>query len=864
MMFYSSTQARQLYEYSEARPAEEIDDKLNFVGCISSSLIITIPDEKQSEQFEFVLDFFNSEVLKNNENPTSSSFLSTVFHRKATHILLQAIMEEENKVLVLAKAYFYYLDLENLGPIIEGDLVIQGVVLDDSIGPALCTVSAITANSTDYQELQAIYPSRMILTPGEDESDLTKFLVPIHLDNERITHGLQILIYIHDRSALNYEDDSEEENVFAPQNRDMLILACSFSPSVTAASIGAISGEEQLIQDINGTSTVNNDNNPYFEESDAERLILRNVKIATDFDDVISLQQEGYHLICSQLDSNGRIMIDQDHMWKFHVLGEYGDAKEPGVEDIQWIKCLKSLGTLPSLPFYHIMHDYDLSRAEDDYSVYLGVKIGLNAKYKKLIMLAADDEVILENYVASISGNFRIAPDSVDKNLAGYCGLLLLDDEAMLKADVNASPHHIGATMGSMGSPASSYRRNGDIDGVHSDEEDGEDDFYQNEEEIFRSLQLQHEELENEKRLLLSHNADLQKRAVILYNREKMLQGSSTAAAGSSMGMRNTTNTDPNHVDSAGGGNEGPDSLPPNLEKEKQYQDTLQLIIEERKKLNKQLKEFDQLALDLQTRLDDKEYKANSIASSFKQFKKEILGKAENTRTGHAIPKQVIQQIEVSESKHEEDLEKIRLRHISLKTLQKKLEKTLRAREQLAEGLHMIDFEQLKIENQTLNEKIEEKNEELTKLKRKKTTTVQILTHIREKLIFVEQSNRALQTQLINLDNAITQLRNSVTIQKLARDELKVENKEYKAKQGFATSDLLLLDYEKRKSGSEELKMTIQELKNRYEILLKQVQSTASFTQPNSLSSSTLRAPLPLANSGNGNATMGLKNSKRL
>ena len=41
----------------------------------------------------------------------------------------------------------------------------------------------------------------------------------------------------------------------------------------------------------------------------------------------------------------------------------------------------------------------------------------------------------------------------------------------------------------------------------------------------------------------------------------------------------------------------------------------------------------------------------------------------------------------------------------------------------------MIDFEQLKIENQTLNEKIEERNEDLSKLKRKKTTTVQGLSY---------------------------------------------------------------------------------------------------------------------------------------
>ena len=46
-------------------------------------------------------------------------------------------------------------------------------------------------------------------------------------------------------------------------------------------------------------------------------------------------------------------------------------------------------------------------------------------------------------------------------------------------------------------------------------------------------------------------------------------------------------------------------------------------------------------------------------------------------------------------------------------------------------GLHLIDFEQLKIENQTLNEKIEERNEELLKLRKKTTTTVQVPTRLK-------------------------------------------------------------------------------------------------------------------------------------
>lgn len=76
----------------------------------------------------------------------------------------------------------------------------------------------------------------------------------------------------------------------------------------------------------------------------------------------------------------------------------------------------------------------------------------------------------------------------------------------------------------------------------------------------------------------------------------------------------------------------------------------------------------------------------------------------------------------------------------------------------------MIDFEQLKIENQTYSEKIEERNEvnqqnlsahffiiiilqELMKLRKKISTTVQILSHIKEKLNFVsEQRVQAAKT----------------------------------------------------------------------------------------------------------------------
>lgn len=212
---------------------------------------------------------------------------------------------------------------------------------------------------------------------------------------------------------------------------------------------------------------------------------------------------------------------------------------------------------------------------------------------------------------------------------------------------------------------------------------------------------------------------------------------------------------------------------------------------------------------------------------------REILSKSENSRTGHHIAKQQIEAIEGAELKREEDLEKVRLRNIGLRNLQKKLENTLRAREKLADDLHYIDFEQLKIENQTLNEKIEERNEELAKLKRKKTTTVQVLTHIREKLRFTENSNRVLREKVNSIDQVITKLRNIVTSYKLERDSIRLENKELRAKQGFATSDLLLMDYENQKHQSDVLIAEITELKNRYEILNRQAKLGMSMSGSN-------------------------------
>ena len=84
--------------------------------------------------------------------------------------------------------------------------------------------------------------------------------------------------------------------------------------------------------------------------------------------------------------------------------------------------------------------------------------------------------------------------------------------------------------------------------------------------------------------------------------------------------------------------------------------------------------------------------------------------------------------------------------------------------EQLAEGLHMIDFEQLKINNVDLNEKIEERNEDILKLRKKVTATVEVLTHVKEKLQFLQAENLEKKAQLRALEEVVAKVRGGVLL----------------------------------------------------------------------------------------------------
>ena len=205
---------------------------------------------------------------------------------------------------------------------------------------------------------------------------------------------------------------------------------------------------------------------------------------------------------------------------------------------------------------------------------------------------------------------------------------------------------------------------------------------------------------------------------------------------------------------------------------EHKYLNTLANVHQVRINLKETQDRYNKMASELQAKLNEKQAKSHEIEQQFKELKRSVAQNAVFSRTGKKIPKKQLDEWEDQESLKDQEVHQYRLQNIALRNKLANKEKVLKKKEQLADGLHLIDFEQLKIENQTLNEKIEERNEELHKLRKKITQTVVILSHTREKLQYVNEQNRIQEIQLIELNEQLNNEKNDQSKLKKNRDKL--------------------------------------------------------------------------------------------
>ncbi|OCT96698.1 coiled-coil domain-containing protein 96 [Xenopus laevis] len=226
-----------------------------------------------------------------------------------------------------------------------------------------------------------------------------------------------------------------------------------------------------------------------------------------------------------------------------------------------------------------------------------------------------------------------------------------------------------------------------------------------------------------------------------------------------------------------------------------------------------QIEELSAQCLEVVSRVD-KEW------TSFQEHKKSIAVLAyKKSGAGKHVSSAFIEtlaQLQGKEDRKEKEVTQVHLENIKLKNQIYQFQSALRSKEELAEGLHLIDFEQLKIENQTYNEKIEERNEELLKLRKKITSTVHTLTHVKEKLQFMQAENQEKKDQLMEVEAILANKRDILTKTKQARDSLRRDNLKLKQQSGLLDNKLLLKDFEDKVDATEVMSQKLESLKRRH------------------------------------------------
>eukprot|EP00118_Oscarella_pearsei_P005625 m.25896 g.25896 ORF g.25896 m.25896 type:complete len:321 (+) comp29006_c0_seq1:527-1489(+) len=125
--------------------------------------------------------------------------------------------------------------------------------------------------------------------------------------------------------------------------------------------------------------------------------------------------------------------------------------------------------------------------------------------------------------------------------------------------------------------------------------------------------------------------------------------------------------------------------------------------------------------------LEEADIRLAEIKKASYEFERDIVRGALNQRTGQVTAERVARYIEDKLRSRDALIEKLRLKNSTLKVQKKKLQLQLKQKEEMGEVLHEVDFRQLQIENKQYQSKIEERNQELLRLKLKAGNTQQVL-----------------------------------------------------------------------------------------------------------------------------------------
>lgn len=329
------------------------------------------------------------------------------------------VTEDDDILRATITVYCHYLELEPVGQMIDGDLVVQGLSIRDNYGPAFCTLEYAPSMGDPYTEIGVVAPWSFMLTASEGNETTgdvahkaAQFVIPVSVDTEYRDGIIRMQIYVDQADKVPYDEEPIGEDgecsydMKSAAKRASMICAVSLIKQSTPTessdtktsrdspvnadgdgerSPTTAEGEPQAAsrrgsdkshssqrgstnqgddsgRDRSGRDDAENDEilailaGEKLEDMDADdapgmnvkfstrsnspiqnaniaaeallldqaKGVITDIRIASDYDDVMALQAEGYELHCTHVSANG-VVAEQEHLWRFHVMATYGE-----------------------------------------------------------------------------------------------------------------------------------------------------------------------------------------------------------------------------------------------------------------------------------------------------------------------------------------------------------------------------------------------------------------------------------------------------------------------------------------------------------------------------------------------------------
>lgn len=256
------------------------------------------------------------------------------------------------------------------------------------------------------------------------------------------------------------------------------------------------------------------------------------------------------------------------------------------------------------------------------------------------------------------------------------------------------------------------------------------------------------------------------------------------------------------------------------LEQYHKYEVAVQEMDDIREETEELRASHEKLVDSLRASMEETDIRISEIKKDAYEFKRDIVIGAESARTGKTVAEKVVRYMDEKIRSKGAAAEKLRLKNSQLKAQVAKLEGQLQQKEDMGEVLHVIDFDQLKIENQQYLEKIEERNNELLRLKLTTGNTIHVLNDIKQKLGTMNEESEWLKGETGSRREMLAKLNDEV--KRVEQERERAARLERKAKREVPVQETSkmpqVLEYVQQKAEAFELQKHIAAMKKKCEL----------------------------------------------